>query len=147
MSGLPELVVFGINWVTFGIDFIEFYALYLAISLSLNLEFGYTGIPNFGKVMFVAGGAAFAGSIAGRLASYVLGVGANEDFITFNARIITQVNTELVNDPILALELVAIGLLVAALVGGVIGFAASYPALRLREDYLGMLLLGMAQFF
>jgi branched-chain amino acid transport system permease protein len=147
MSGLPELVVFGINWVAFGIDFIEFYALYLAISLSLNLEFGYTGIPNFGKVLFIAGGAAFAGSIAGRLSSYVLGVGTNEDFITFNARIITQVNTELVNDPILAVELVAIGLLVAALIGGLLGFIASYPALRLREDYLGMLLLGMAQFF
>ena len=33
MSGLPELVFFGIDWVSFGIDFVEFYALYLAISL------------------------------------------------------------------------------------------------------------------
>ena len=31
--------------------------------------------------------------------------------------------------------------------GGLLGFLASYPALRLREDYLGMLLLGSAQFF
>jgi len=147
MSGLPELVLFGIDWVAFSIPFIEFYALYIALSLSLNLEFGYTGIPNFGKVLFIAGGAAFGGAVAGRLASYILNVGQNEDFITFNARIITQVNSDLVNDPVLAVELVVIALLVAALVGGLLGFLASYPALRLREDYLGMLLLGVAQFF
>jgi len=147
MSGLPEIIFFGIDWVPFTIDFVEFYALYLAISLTLNLEFGYTGIPNFGKVLFIAGGAAFGGAVAGRLAAWILGVGVNEDFITFNARIITQVNNDIVNDPTLAVELVVIALLVAALIGGLLGFLASYPALRLREDYLGMLLLGSAQFF
>jgi len=147
MSGLPELIIFGIDWVSFGIDFITFYALYLAISLSLNLEFGYTGIPNFGKVLFVAGGAAFGGSIAGRLAAYALNVGAGEDFITFNAKIVFQIDGLLVNDPTLAVELVVVSLVIAALVGALLGFLASYPALRLREDYLGMLLLGCAQFF
>ena len=100
MSGLPEIVFLGIDWIPFTIDFIEFYALYLAISLTLNLEFGYTGIPNFGKVLFIAGGAAFGGAVAGRLAAWILGVGVNEDFITFNARIITQVNNDLVSDPV-----------------------------------------------
>jgi len=147
MSGLPQLFFLGIDWVSFGIDFTTFYALYLAISLSLNLEFGYGGIPNFGKVLFIAGGAAFGGAVAGRLAAYVLNVGQGEDFITFNARIITQVNNDIINDPTLAVELVIISLAVAALVGGLLGFLASYPALRLREDYLGMLLLGSAQFF
>ena len=147
MVGLPIVSLFGINIVSFSIDFVEFYALYLALSLSLNLEFGHTGIPNFGKVLFVAGGAAFGGAVAGRLAAYILGVGVNEDFITFNARIITQVNDDLVHDPTLAVELVVISLIVAALVGALLGFLASYPAIRLREDYLGMLLLGVAQFF
>jgi branched-chain amino acid transport system permease protein len=147
MVGLPIVSFLGIDMVSFSIDFLEFYALYLALSLSLNLEFGYTGIPNFGKVLFVAGGAAFGGAVAGRLGAYILGVGANEDFITFNARIITQVNSELVNDPSLALELVVVSLIVAALIGGLLGFLASYPAIRLREDYLGMFLLGVAQFF
>jgi len=147
MSALPQLIFLGINWVSFGIDFITFYAIYLAISLSLNLEFGYTGVPNFGKVLFIAGGAAFGGAVAGRLAAYILNVGAGEDFITFNARIITQVNGELVNNPTFAVELVLVSLVVAAIVGGLLGFLASYPALRLREDYLGMLLLGCAQFF
>jgi branched-chain amino acid transport system permease protein len=144
---LPQLIFFGINLVSFGIDFLNFYALYLAISLSLNLEFGYTGVPNFGKVLFIAGGAAFAGSISGRLAAYVYGVNTHGDFITFNARIITQVNTILVNDPGFAFEMVAVSLLIAGIIGAFLGFLASYPAIRLKEDYLGMLLLAMAQFF
>ena len=144
---VPQLFFLGIDWISFSIDFMEFYALYLAISLSLNLEFGYTGVPNFGKVLFIAGGAAVGGIFSGQLASRILGIGVNQDYIAFSARIINDVNARIVNDPLLAAELVAFALVVAALVGGLLGFMASYPAIRLREDYLGMLLLGVAQFF
>ena len=144
---LPALIFLGVDLVRFSVDFAGFYALYLAISLSLNLEFGYTGIPNFGKVLFIAGGAAFAGSISGRLAAYVFGVNTHGDFITFNARIITQVDNLILSDPVFAVEMVAISLLIAALIGAGLGYLSSYPAIRLREDYLGMLLLGSAQFF
>lgn len=145
--GLPHVIFLGIDLVPFAIGFIEFYALYLAISLSLNLEFGYAGVPNFGKVLFIAGGAAFAGSITGRLAAYVFGVGTNLNYITFNNKIIAQVDTLLLKNPLFAVELVLLALVVAALVGAFLGYLASYPAIRLREDYLGLLLLGMAQFF
>jgi branched-chain amino acid transport system permease protein len=146
--GLPVVQVFGnFDLVSFGIAFVNFYALYLAISLSLNLEFGYAGIPNFGKVLFIAGGAAFAGSISGRLAAYVLGVGGNRDFIIFSTTIVNQIDGILANDPVFAVELFAIALLIGAMMGALFGFLASYPALRLREDYLGMLLLGAAQFW
>jgi branched-chain amino acid transport system permease protein len=145
--GLPQVVLFGVDLVSFGISFVNFYALYLGISLSLNLEFGYAGIPNFGKVLFIAGGAAFAGSISGRLAAYVLGVNTRGDFITFNTGIILQVDTILGHDPVFTVELFFVSLLIAAGVGAVLGYLSSYPAIRLREDYLGMLLLGAAQFF
>jgi len=145
--GLPIVDVGGINLVSFGIDFVQFYALYLAISISLNLEYGYTGIPNFGLVMFIAGGAAFAGSVSGRLAAYFFAVPTHGDFITFNAQIITQVDNDILTNPVFAVEMVLVSLLVAALIGAVLGYLSSYPAIRLREDYLGMLLLGSAQFF
>lgn len=138
---------FGVNLVTFLVSFLSFYALYLAISLSLNLEFGMAGVPNFGKVLFIAGGAAFAGSISGRLAAFVLGVNTHGDFIDFSSGIILQVNAILAKDPTFAIELVVVSLAVAAAIGALLGYLASYPALRLREDYLGMLLLGSAQFF
>jgi len=145
--GLPQAVFFGLDFVKFGIDFANFYALYFAISLTLNLEMGYTGVPNFGKVLFVAGGAAVAGSVSGRLAAYVYGITAPGDFITFNARIMTQVSNLLAADPLFSVELILISLLIAALIGAVFGYLSSYPAIRLREDYLGILLLASAQFF
>lgn len=133
--------------VKFTIDFANFYALYLAISLTLNLEFGYTGIPNFGKVLFIAGGAAVSGSISGRVAALVYKINTQGDFITFNAQVITQANTLLGSDARFAVELTLFSLLLAALVGAAFGYLSSYPAIKLREDYLGVLLLAVAQFF
>ena len=40
---LPQVIFFGVDLVKFAIDFTNFYALYFAISLTLNLEAGYTG--------------------------------------------------------------------------------------------------------
>jgi branched-chain amino acid transport system permease protein len=145
--GLPQVILFGVNLVPFIIDFVSFYALYLAISLSLNLEFGYTGVPNFGKVMFVAGGAAFGGILSGYLAVQLTGIGVGEDYLALSGRIVNSINLKIASDPLLGVELMVFALAIAAVIGGVLGFLASYPAIRLREDYLGMLLLAMAQFF
>ncbi len=144
---LPQALFFGVDLVKVGIDFVNFYALYFAISLTLNLEMGYTGVPNFGKVLFVAGGAAVAGSLSGRLAAYVYGITVRGDYITFNAQIIQRVSNLLAADPLFSVELLLISLMIAALIGAVFGYLSSYPAIRLREDYLGMLLLATAQFF
>src|SRR5712692_8413286 len=144
---LPQVVFFGVDLVTFGVDFLNFYALYFAISLTLNLEMGYTGVPNFGKVLFVAGGASVAGSVSGRVAAYVYGINSHGDFITFNAQILTQVSNRLASDPIFSAEIVLLAILIAAGIGAAFGYLASYPAIRLREDYLGMLLLAMGQFY
>jgi branched-chain amino acid transport system permease protein len=144
---LPQLIFFGTDVVVFGISFVNFYALYLAISLTLNLEFGYAGIPNFGKVLFIAGGAAFSGSYSGQLAAWILGINTHGNYIVFNPGIINAISTVLIRDPMLAAGLLVFGLIIGAVVGAIFGFIVSYPAIRLREDYLGMLLLGGAQFF
>ena len=146
--GLPSIILFGnFNIVAFSIDFISFYALYLVISVSLNLEFGYAGIPNFGKVLFIAGGAAFAGSISGRLAAYVLNIPTHGDFIANNPGIMIAVNSKLPSVPWFVILMFVIAILIGAGIGAMFGYLASFPAIRLREDYLGLLLLAVAQFF
>ncbi len=144
---VPALPIFGIDIVAFSISLATAFALFLAVSLTLNIEAGYTGIPNFGKVMFVAGGAALAGSVSGRLATLILAINTNGDYNTHIAQIITKINTGLSNNPILSIELLLTGVALAAGIGGGLGLLASYPAIRLREDYLGMLLLASAQLF
>lgn len=144
---VPSIVLFGVDILRFTIDLGTIWALFLAVSLTLNLEAGYAGVPNFGKVLFVAGGAAIAGSVSGRLAALVLAINTQGNYNGFIAQIITQVDASLLINPILSVELLLLGIVLAAGIGAALGYLASYPAIRLREDYLGMLLLGAAQLF
>jgi branched-chain amino acid transport system permease protein len=144
---VPMFVLFGIDIIRFLIDLATAYALYLIVSLTLNLEAGFSGIPNFGKVMFVAAGAAAAGSVSGRVAAIVLNIDTHGDYNGFIASIIPSIDKALSQNVLLSVELLILGVVLAAVVGAVLGFVASYPAIRLREDYLGMLLLAGAQLF
>lgn len=144
---VPMFVLFGIDIIRFLVDLGTAYALYVVVSLTLNLEAGFSGVPNFGKVMFVAAGAAAAGSVCGRVAAIVLGINTHGDYNGFIATIIPQIDTALSQNVLLSVELLVLGVVLAALVGAVLGFVASFPAIRLREDYLGMLLLAAAQLF
>ncbi len=130
----------------FWIDLFISFGIYLIIALSLNLEFGYAGISNFGKVVAVAGGAFAVAFFPGRVAASLFGIdleykGGN----IYN--IIPQINNIFADNPAIALALFFATLVVAAIVGAVLGFIASYPAIRLREDYLAMILIAMGEAF
>ena len=147
MLSVPSVVLFGTDIVTFSVDLLIIYAIYLVVSLTLNLEAGYSGIPNFGKAMFVAGGAAVAGSVSGRLSALLVGINVSGDYSNNVPLIINKLNATLSANPILSVEILLLGVALAAGIGAALGYLASYPAIRLREDYLGMLLLASAQFF
>ena len=123
----------------------ELFCFFLIVSLTVNLEFGYAGIPNFGKVLFVASGGFVTGSLTYRLMVYVLSL--KGDIFAYEASNIARIDSFLSARPLEALGLFAMMLLVAAATGVVFGYLASYPAIRLREDYLGMLLLAAGEFF
>ncbi len=130
--------------LVFWIDLLISFGIYLIISLSLNLEFGYAGISNFGKVVAVAGGAFAVGFFPGRIAALLLGIGL--EYKGGNIYdIIPQINNVLKGDPAIALVLFFATLVIAAIVGAVLGFISSYPAIRLREDYLAMILIAMGE--
>lgn len=135
------------NIATFLVDLGTFFMLYLAVSLSLNLEAGFAGVPNFGKVMFVGAGAAIAGSVCGQLATIILGLDTHGNYPSHIPQLISQINFVLRHNIPLSFSLLALGVVLAAALGSAMGWAASFPAIRLREDYLGMLLLGAAQLF
>jgi branched-chain amino acid transport system permease protein len=124
----------------------ELFCLFLIVSLSVNLEFGYAGIPNFGKVLFVAAGAFLAGSISYRLMVYVMGLKFT-DIFALQASFTPQIDAMLSRNPLVAVGLALFMLAIGAGMGGLFGFLSSYPAIRLREDYLGMLLLAAGEFF
>src|SRR5208282_6869880 len=119
----------------------------MSISLTLNLEFGLTGIPNFGKVLFVAAGGMLGSSVMYRLALYAFALKSNDIFESSPLYVDVHINPGLAKDPLLAAGLFAFMLLFGGGVAAVLGYLASYPAIRLREDYLGMLLLGCGSLF
>lgn len=112
-------------------------SIYVLITLSLNLEAGIAGIPNFGRVLTVAFGAYIAGGVLGRIALWALGL--NYDYVADNPTAVSALSKTL-TPPMAALLLLA-GLFLAGIVGAAIGVASSFPARRLTADYLAITLL------
>ncbi|HOL16781.1 MAG TPA: branched-chain amino acid ABC transporter permease [Bacillota bacterium] len=122
--------------------FIDF-AIFAIVTLSLNLEVGYTGISQFGRVLAVMAGAFGAGAIPGRVMAAIMGLpwGASYAEATVNFKLVPQLTAVLEKSWFLSIVFLIFCLLVAALCGAGIGWLTSRPAIRLKEAYLGISLL------
>ncbi len=127
----------------FIVDLLAIFAIYVIVNLSLNMEFGYTGIPNFGKVLAVGAGAFVAASIPGRIFASIAGI--EGDYILDNLLIVSQINLWLVDNVGIGFVVFFLTLGIAAGVGGGVGLLTSYPAIRLRGDYLAITLLAFGE--
>ena len=87
------------------LDLIVFIGIFGIVALSLNLEFGFAGLANFGKVAFFLIGA-------------------------YTYAVLSQIGTPFY-----------LCLIVGALISAVFGLLISLPALRLRADYLAIVVL------
>jgi branched-chain amino acid transport system permease protein len=131
-----------IGWL---LDIIVFFAVYLIVTLALNLQYGYTGIPNFGLALSVATGAYVTGALAGRIGMWICGVRSDLDYIMYNPMITSIINNVVRNDPLKGLAIFFSTIILVIIISAIIGFIASYPAIRLRADYLMMVLIAMAE--
>lgn len=134
----------------FLLSILFYMGIYTIVVISLNMEAGYMGLPNFGKMMGVATGAFTTSFFLWRLALYLHNSLNGEpiayrDYVRENAIIISRINEWLSTSPGISLLLLLITLALSFAIGAVIGYVASYPAIRLREDYLGITLLAMAE--
>lgn len=119
------------------------FAIGLIVTISLNLEVGYAGIPQFGRVLAVLVGAMVAGAIPGRILAAIMGQpsGADYAYHLINFKLVEQINRVLETNPLLSAGIFVLTLILAAGLGGLIGYITAYPAIRLREAYLGITLL------
>jgi branched-chain amino acid transport system permease protein len=143
---IPIITIGGLNVISTLIDFGISTFIYLIVALTVNLEFGYTGVPNFGKVLFVAAGGLIGGSLSYYLMAYILGIHSSalltNQFIYHN-----EMDKALIGNPALDAGLLLFMIVMGAAFGALFGYLASYPAIKLREDYLGMFLLAAGEFF
>ena len=129
--------------LVFVVDLLAIFAVYAIVNLSLNLEFGYTGIPNFGKVLAVGAGAFVAASVPGRIFASLAGI--EGDYILDNLLIVSQINVWLVDNVGVGFVVFFLTLGIAAGIGGGLGLLTSFPAIRLRGDYLAITLLAFGE--
>ncbi len=87
------------------LDLVVFIGIFSIVSLSLNLEYGFTGLANFGKVVFFLIGA-------------------------YTYALLSQIGVPFY-----------LCLIAGALTSAIVGFLISLPTLKLREDYLAIVIL------
>ena len=160
-----------IQWWIFNDQYLVALLAYIVVAISRNLEAGYTGIPNFGKHLFVYAGAFAAQGIGVRLAAWIYEKAAPQqaaealDYLnkhlpqagwesivqaaadpTANRIVVDQyLRPFLLEHAAIQAALLVLVLVLAALIGMLFGLIASYAALRLKEDYLAILLLSFAE--
>lgn len=127
------------------IDIVIFYSMYLIAALALNMIYGYAGLPNFGLAFAVAGGAYITAFLPGRLAAWIFHIDPSLDYIRDNVLILRTINTNLQGNMLLSITLLILTLVSAISVGMLLGLIASYPAIRLKAEYLMMVLIAMAE--
>ncbi|MCS7111335.1 MAG: branched-chain amino acid ABC transporter permease [Ignisphaera sp.] len=115
------------------------------LALSLNIEVGFTGIPQFGRVMAALVGALAAGGLMSRIAAAIFGLPWGAEYAENSARYATVINSALAVNPLTAVALLLVTLILAIVLGAIVGYATAFPALRLREAYLGITLLSFGE--
>ncbi len=119
------------------------------ITMSLNLETGYTGIPQFGRVAAVIAGAFAVGAIPGRIMASFMGLPSGREYTldTVNFKVVPEINNMLASSWLISIGFLIMCIVIAALSGALIGWLISRPAIRLKEAYLGISMLAIGDFF
>lgn len=135
-----------INLFRFVVDTLIIGCIYIMLSTSLNLEYGYAGIPNIGKVLFFAAGSFTVAALSVRISAAVLGF-SYTDYPLESRALASKINVVLAEDPLLSVSLLIILLALGLLSSIAIALALTYPTVRLRETYLGVTLLVAGEIF
>jgi branched-chain amino acid transport system permease protein len=131
--------------ILFTVDLLALFAVYLIINIGLNIQQGITGIPNFGILFAVAGGAYITAGLSTRLTLILVGIKTNLDPVSNNVSVLQLVNPILRSQPTLAISLFILFLIIGGAAGAAMGLIAAAPAIRLREDYLAITLLAFGE--
>ncbi len=119
------------------------FGLYLIVTLSLNLEYGYGGIPNFGKAFAVLMGAFAIGGIINRILIYIFSISGQ--IIEASSKIKTIVNSIIISNPSIGVALFLLSIVLSFILGCLAGALFILPSVKLKEDYLAITLLAISE--
>jgi branched-chain amino acid transport system permease protein len=117
-------------------SFLFYLMIYTILALSMNIEYGYTGVPNLGKVLFYFVGGIVTAVIATRVYDAILGIEDPLSAVSAAKRVELAAS-----EPLLAIGVFVASLVAGGLTAGLLGYLASYPALALKGSSLSITLL------
>lgn len=143
VSGTARLIV----------DIAMYFGLFVIVAMALNFQYGNAGVPNMGCAVQVIVGGFTVSALTTRLTFWIVqqaGVELlpyynNFDWVYNNfPNISVHTNPFLKDNPMLCISLLLFSLATSLLLGAVIGWVISVPAIRLRATYLMITLITMA---
>lgn len=143
VSGTARLIV----------DIAMYFGLFVIVAMALNFQYGNAGVPNMGCAVQVIVGGFTVSALTTRLTFWIVqqaGVELlpyynNFDWVYNNfPNISVHTNPFLKDNPMLCVSLLLFSLATSLLLGAVIGWVISVPAIRLRATYLMITLITMA---
>jgi len=134
------------------VDIAMYFGLFVIVAMALNFQYGNAGIPNMGCAVQVIMGGFTVSAITTRLIlTLVANAGveilpwANDyDWVYNNPPNVAIVNTWLSGEPLFGVSMLLFTLAISLILGAIIGWLISLPAIRLRATYLMIVLITMA---
>ncbi len=129
-----DVIGFLLSWFTF-------FSIYAILSMSLNLEVGYAGMANFGKVAFYGIGAYVSAYVS--MSIFLSLAGLNYPLYSLEA---TMAMVKLASqNPMLNVSVFILTLILAFLIAGAIGYVIMYPTLRVGPAFFGITVLSFGE--
>jgi len=122
---------------------ILWFGFYAIVVLSLNIEYGYGGIPNFGRALAVLMGGVAVGGLMNRILINIFKISGG--IIEASGTVKSIVNSIIAEKPILGIIILLASLGLAAVLGWVSGALFILPSAKLSEDYLAITLLAISE--
>jgi branched-chain amino acid transport system permease protein len=134
------------------VDIAMYFGLFVIVAMALNFQYGNAGIPNMGcAVQVIVGGFTVSALTTRLIFTMVEGAGVELQpwAIDFDWVYNNPANVDIVNDYIgthamFGWSMLLFSLAVSLILGAVIGYVISLPAIRLRATYLMIVLITMA---
>ncbi|MCX6642988.1 MAG: branched-chain amino acid ABC transporter permease [Candidatus Bathyarchaeota archaeon] len=134
------------------VDIAMFFGLLVIVAMACNFQYGNAGIPNMGCAVQVIIGAFGVSAVTTRVAFYVVqaaGVklipyASDYDWLYNNPINIKMTGVYLSENAITSMGLFFFSIALAMVLGAIVGWLISLPAIRLRATYLMIVLITMA---
>lgn len=135
------------------VDIAMYFGLFVIVAMALNFQYGNAGVPNMGCAVQVIVGGFTVSAITTRLTFWIcaqagvemLPYSSNYDWVYNNfSNVSVLANGYLKEHPMLCISLMLFSIAMSIILGSVIGWLISVPAIRLRATYLMITLITMA---